>query len=68
MLATQSYEVLRAFAHGETVALEALWRGTLAVAAGSRKPGDELRAHSAMFLEFRGGKIVALRNYDCFEE
>lgn len=68
LLATQRYEVLRAFAHGETVALEVLWRGTLAVPAGTRKPGDEMRVHSAMFLEFRGGKIVAQRNYDCFEE
>jgi ketosteroid isomerase-like protein len=29
--------------------------------------GAEMRAHSAMFIEFRVGKIVAQRNYDWFE-
>jgi hypothetical protein len=26
-----------------------------------------LRAHFALFLEFRDGRIVRQRNYDCFE-
>jgi ketosteroid isomerase-like protein len=26
-----------------------------------------MRAHIAAFLEFRDGKIVAQRNYDCYE-
>jgi ketosteroid isomerase-like protein len=29
--------------------------------------GAEMRAHSAMFIEFRDGKIVAQRNYDRFQ-
>jgi ketosteroid isomerase-like protein len=29
--------------------------------------GDVMRAHFATFIEFRDGKIVAQRNYDCFE-
>lgn len=68
IIAIQRYEVLRAVAQGESVALEVLWTGTLAVQAGTRKPGSEIRVHSAMFFEFRGGKILTQRNYDCFEE
>jgi ketosteroid isomerase-like protein len=26
-----------------------------------------LRAHIAAFLDFRDGKIIAQRNYDCYE-
>lgn len=49
------------------VALEVLWIGKLAVPLGNLQAGSEMRAHSAMFLEFRDGKIVDQRNYDCFE-
>jgi ketosteroid isomerase-like protein len=29
--------------------------------------GGEMRAYFAVFFEFRDGKIVAQRNYDCFD-
>jgi len=29
--------------------------------------GGTMRAHVAIFLEFRNGKIVAQRHYDCYE-
>ncbi len=54
-------------AGANVVALEVLWTGTLAVALGTLPVGGQMRAHFAMFLEFRDGKIVAQRNYDCFE-
>jgi ketosteroid isomerase-like protein len=49
------------------VALEVRWSGTLAVPVGSFPAGGEMRARFAVFLDFRDGKIVAQRNYDCFE-
>lgn len=61
----QSYEILNALSEGEKVALEVLWRGELAEPLGGRPAGAELRAHSAIFLEFRHGRIVSHRNYDC---
>ena len=61
------YEVGGAYAVGDTVILEVLWVGALAVPIGQLQPGQEMRAYFAMFLEFRDGRIRRQRNYDCFE-
>ena len=53
---------------GDNLALEVLWTGKLAVALGSLSAGSEMRAHSAIFFEFKDGRIVGQRNYDGFEE
>ncbi|GGW67342.1 nuclear transport factor 2 family protein [Streptomyces xantholiticus] len=66
-LGMQSFEVLNALAVGDQVALEVLWVGTTAVPLGDLPAGHTLRAHIAVFLEFRDGKIIAQRNYDCYE-
>lgn len=63
--ARQSYEVVDALAEGDKVALEVVWRGELAEPFGERPAGAELVARSAIFLEFRHGRIVSHRNYDC---
>ena len=68
ILLSQSYRVGAALAEGERVALEVAWTGTLACAFGEQLPqGTTLRARIGMFLEFRDGRIVAQRNYDCYE-
>ncbi|MFN8489536.1 MAG: nuclear transport factor 2 family protein [Caldilineaceae bacterium] len=67
VISAQTYEVRNAVEQGNTVALEVLWTGTMAVPFGSLAVGDKMRAHFAVFIEFRDGKIVAQRNYDCFE-
>jgi ketosteroid isomerase-like protein len=67
VMAAQRYEVLNAVAGEDQVALEVQWTGTLAVPFGSLPAGGQMRARFAIFLEFRGGKIVRQRNYDCFE-
>ncbi len=54
-------------ADGDRVVIEAVWVGTLAMPVEAIPAGGEMRAYFAMFLEFRDGKIVAQRNYDCFE-
>jgi ketosteroid isomerase-like protein len=66
-VSSERYEVLAAVEQGDTVALEAAWSATLAVPLGKLAAGDTMRAHLAMFLTWRDGKIVAQRNYDCFE-
>jgi len=67
VLSGQRFHVRDAYAVGETVILEVLWVGILAIAVGTLSAGQEMRAHFAVFLEFRDGKIVRQRNYDCFE-
>jgi ketosteroid isomerase-like protein len=67
VLSAQRFEIRSGIATGDRVILEVLWVGTLAIAFGTIPAGGEMRAHSAMFLEFRDGKIMAQRNYDCFE-
>lgn len=67
MLDHQEFEVLNAVAEGDRVALEVLWSGTLAVPVAGLAAGQVMRAHIAAFLEFRDGRIIAQRNYDCYE-
>ncbi|HEY4930437.1 MAG TPA: nuclear transport factor 2 family protein [Terriglobales bacterium] len=67
IMAKQTYEVRSAMADGDRVVIEATWEGTLAVPLETLPAGGKMRAHFAMFLEFRDGRIVAQRNYDCFE-
>jgi hypothetical protein len=67
LFSSQSYQILNAVENSNLIALEVLWTGRLAVSFGNLPAGGEMRAHSAMFLEFQKGKIVTQRNYDCFE-
>lgn len=67
VLRAQRFDVRGAVASGDRVALELVWTGTLAIPIGSLPAGGEMRAHFAVFLEFRGGRIAAQRNYDCFD-
>jgi ketosteroid isomerase-like protein len=67
ILRSQHYEVLSEVAQGSRVAVEAVWTGILAVSLGKLTPGSEMKAHFAMFFEFRDGRIASQRNYDCFE-
>lgn len=62
----QTYEVKNLVATNDTVVLECIWRGTLAVPVGTIKAGEQMTAHFAQVFEFRDGKIYRQRNYDCF--
>jgi ketosteroid isomerase-like protein len=66
LLASQSYKIRNELVTGDSVAVEVLWTGKLAIPFGSMAAGSEMRAHSAMFFEFKDEKIVSQKNYDCF--
>lgn len=67
LMASQSYELLTIVASGATVAVEARSTGTLARAIGPIPAGTTMKARFGQLFEFREGRIVAQRNYDCFE-
>src|SRR5215469_5314761 len=67
LLSSQTYDIKKAVANGDSVAIEVLWTGTLAVGFGTLTAGSQMRCHSSMFFEFKDGKISSQRNYDCFE-
>jgi len=67
LLSSQAYEIKKAVVQDGSVAVEVLWTGTLALGFGNLAAGSQMRTHSAMFFEFRDGKIATQHNYDCFE-
>jgi len=67
LLSSQSYEIKNSIANADSVAIEVLWTGTLAVPLGTLAADSKMRCHSGMFFAFRDGRIAHQRNYDCFE-
>ena len=67
LLKAERFELLNAVASGDHVALEVVWTGTVRENAGPFAADQTLRARFALFMEFRGGRIVRQRNYDCFD-
>lgn len=67
LLKSQEYEIKNAFVHENTVVLELDWSGILNVHIGTLNAGQTMKAHFAMFIDFKDGKIIHQRNYDCFE-
>lgn len=64
---SQRYEILNAVVASPWVALEVAWSAKLKVAVGSLPVGGTMRARFGVFIEFRDGRIIAQRNYDCFD-
>jgi len=67
LMARQRYDIVSAIASGNAVAMQLDWRAELAIPVGTLKAGDEMRAHVAIFIEFRDGKICHQRDYGCYE-
>jgi ketosteroid isomerase-like protein len=67
VISGQLFSVRNAVSSGDQVALEIDWTGTLAVPFETFPAGGEMRAHFAAFLEYKDGKIISQRNYDCYE-
>ena len=63
----QKYDILNTIAHGEIVVLEMVWHGTVVTDIPPLREGQKLRAQCVAVFEFREGKVVKLRNYDCFD-
>lgn len=66
-VAEERYEIVNLVEQGDEVAAEVIWTARLNVPFGTLAAGDLMRAHLAMFITWRDGKIISQRNYDCFE-
>jgi ketosteroid isomerase-like protein len=66
LMAEQEFELLNLMASGTDVVVEAEWRGRIGRDAGPLRAGTRMRTRFAQVIELRGGRIVAMRNYDCF--
>ena len=67
VISSQNYEIIKTYSCGDTVIIEAIWTGKLAIPLGALQAGDEMKAYFAQFFEFKDNRIVEQRNYDCFE-
>ena len=67
ILSTQKFEVMNSHVAGNTVILEVIWTAVAAVPLGAVPAGGTMKAYFAQFFEYRDGKIIRQRNYDCFE-
>jgi hypothetical protein len=63
----KEYDIKNLYSSDDTVILEAIWRGTLAIFIGNPPAGGQMTAYFTQFFESRDGKIYRQRNYDCFE-
>ena len=61
------YRVESIMVDGNRAAVEFIWSGKLKIPRGSLGAGTEMRGRFATFLEFRDGRIISQRSYDCFE-
>lgn len=67
LLSSQRYDVRSAVAVGDTAILRLTWSGVIARDADPFRPGDELVAHIAQFVETAGGLITSIETFDCYE-
>ncbi len=66
-ISKQEIDIQRLYSNGDTVILEAIWKGTVSIPIGNILVGGQMIAYFAQFFQFKDGKIYRQRNYDCFE-
>lgn len=67
VLQKEELEIIKSYSFQNTVIIEAVWTGTLAIPIGNIPAGGQMKAYFAQFYEFEDNKIIRQRNYDCFE-
>lgn len=67
LMATQAFELVTSTAMEDRVLVEGRWSGTVGADIGPFKAGTVLRTHFAQAFTFRQGRIISIRNYDCFD-
>jgi hypothetical protein len=66
-MSSQMYKIRKTAASDNTVVIEVVGVGTLAMPFGSIPAGSQMKASFAVSIEFQNGRIVRQRNHDCCE-
>lgn len=64
-LGDEAIEIVSSIASGDTVALEGIWRATIAADMPLGRAGTKVESHMAMFLRVKNGKIISSHEYIC---
>ncbi len=67
ILREQRYTIRNTVASETCVILEMTWQGIMEIDMPPLNAGQRLQAHCVACFDFREGKVVGLRNYDCFD-
>ncbi|WP_164851368.1 nuclear transport factor 2 family protein [Larkinella soli] len=67
MLAWHRFDIQKVTETADTVVLESVWTGEMAIDAGPLKKGQRMTAHVCCVIEFKDGLIFRTRNYDCYD-
>lgn len=67
LLASQNYEITKAYEVGDTVITEVIWTAVIGADIGDFKAGQKMKAYFCCVFDFKDGLIYRQRNYDCFE-
>lgn len=67
VLESQKYTVINAFAAGDWVTVESDWEGVTKIPLGKIPAGSRLSCHYATIFQFSAGRIVLMRQYDCYD-
>jgi ketosteroid isomerase-like protein len=67
VLRSQRYPIETILAAGDKVVVETRWEGVLNVPLGAMQPGDTMIAHICMVFTLQDGRVIAQKNYDCYE-
>ena len=64
-LRDEAIEIVSSIASGDKVALEGIWRATIAADMPLGRAGTKVESHMAMFLRVKNGKIISSHEYIC---
>jgi ketosteroid isomerase-like protein len=65
-MADQRYDIRHMIVEGDRAAVQFVWSGTLAVAAGSLPAGHVMQAQICSIIELKDGKVWRQEQYDCY--
>ena len=66
VMASQRYDIRHMIVEGDRAAVQFVWSGTLAVAAGPLPAGHVMQAQICSIIELKDGKVWRQEQYDCY--